>query len=77
MSRNNYLAEAFKSMRSDDILNEEAFTLDSKGADELKHFLDGDNVDDSVQSIDPDAKTPEELKDSYIGKVILDRKSVV
>lgn len=72
MSRNNYLAEAFKSMRSDDILNEEAFTLDSKGADELKHFLDGDNVDDSVQSIDPDAKTPEELKDSYIGKVILD-----
>ena len=72
MSRNNYLAEAFKSMRSDDILNEEAFTLDSKGADELKQFLDGDEMDDSIQVIDTDAETPEELEDSYIGKVILD-----
>ena len=72
MSRNNYLAEAFKSMRSDDILNEEAFTLDSKGADELKQFLDGDAIDDTISVIDPDAETPEELEDSYIGKVILD-----
>ena len=72
MSRNNYLTEAFKSLRSDDILNEEAFTLDSKGADELKQFLDGDNVDDNIQVIDPEAETPEELEDSYIGKVILD-----
>lgn len=72
MSRNNYLAEAFKSMRSDDILNEEAFTLDSKGADELKQFLDGDDIDDTISVIDPDAETPEELEDSYIGKVILD-----
>ena len=72
MSGNNYLREAFKSMKTDDVLNEEAFTLDSKGADELKQFLDGDDMDDSIQVIDTDAKTPEELEDSYIGKVILD-----
>ena len=71
MSRN-YLTEAFKSLRVDDILNEEAFTLDSKGADALQQFLDGDAIDDTVSVIDTDAKTPEELEDSYIGKVILD-----
>ena len=72
MSRNNYLAEAFKSMNSNDILNEEAFTIDSKGADELKQFLDGEKVNDKVTLIDPDAKSIEELKSSYRGNLVLD-----
>lgn len=64
----NYLTEAFKKL---DILDEDVFDIDSKGIAELKDFDDGDEVE-TVQIIDTDAETKDELKDSYIGKVILD-----
>lgn len=65
----NYLQEAFKKL---DILEEETFTTDKKGLGELRDFLDNDEVSDDVTIIDSEAETEEEIKDSYVGKVILD-----
>lgn len=67
--RENYLTEAFKDM---DSLNEDVFSLDNLGADALKDFLDGDKTSDFIGVIDIEAETEEDLKDSYLGKVILD-----
>ena len=64
----NYLTDAFKAM---DMLNEEAFDPTPEGAEELSDFLSGD-IDDTVDIIDPNAETEEELEDSYVGKIILD-----
>lgn len=62
--------EAFKAL---DALNEDVFEInDTDGVDRLKAFMDGDEADDTIDIIDPDAETEEELKDDYIGKVILD-----
>lgn len=65
----NFLKEAFKSL---DILNEDAFSLDKVGIEDLKSFLDGDSLNTSVDIIDPEAETEEDVKDSYIGNVVLD-----
>lgn len=65
----NYLQEAFKKL---DILEEEAFTTDEKGFGELKDFINDDDVSDDVVVIDGEAKVEDEIKDSYIGKKILD-----
>ena len=67
--RENFLAEAFKDM---DALNEDVFTLDDKGAEALQDFLDGDKGVDFISVIDTEAKTEEDIQDSYLGKVILD-----
>ena len=67
--RENYLTEAFKDM---DALNEDVFSLDDKGAEALKDFLDGDKNVDFIGVIDVEAETEDDLKDSYLGKVILD-----
>lgn len=64
----NYLTDAFKAM---DMLNEEAFDPTPEGAEELSDFLSGD-IDDTIDIIDPNAETEEELEDSYVGKIILD-----
>lgn len=62
--------EAFKEL---DALNEDVFEInDTDGVDRLKAFMDGDAADDTIDIIDPDAETEEELKDDYVGKVILD-----
>lgn len=64
------LFEAFEAL---DALNEETFTISDDGVEKLGTFMsDNDNVDDIVDVIDPEAETEEELKDSYVGKVILD-----
>lgn len=62
--------EAFKAL---DALNEDVFEInDTDGVDRLKAFMDGDEADATINIIDPDAENEEELKDDYIGKVILD-----
>lgn len=63
-----FLKEAFKNL---DILNEDTFSLDKVGIQDLKDFMNGDIVDDAQVIIDPEAETEEDLKDSYIGDVIL------
>ena len=72
-----YLAEAFKAL--DDVedvmpcLHEEMFTVDSDGLSELADFeVESEKAEDKKRVIDPDAKNEEELKSSYVGKVIID-----
>lgn len=64
----NYLTEAFKEL---ECLNEDVFSFDDEGAEKLKLFMDGDTTDEFVDVIDPEAENEEDLKDSYVGKVIL------
>lgn len=65
-----YLQEAFKAL--DDVLNEEDFNLSSIDSfKDAKDFVEDDKID-FTDVIDPEAETEEELKDSYIGNVILD-----
>lgn len=67
---NVYLQEAFKAL---DILNEEDFNLTSvDGMKDAKEFIDNDEESDFIDIIDPEATTEEEIKDSYVGDVILD-----
>ena len=65
------LNEAFKSL---DSLNEDSFVIDTDdGIDELKSFIDTqDNEVDLENIIDPLAETEEDVKDSYLGKAILE-----
>jgi len=70
MMKNVYLQEAFKAL---DILNEEDFNLSSvDGLKDAKEFIDTDEKSDFIDIIDPEAETEEEIKDSYVGDVILD-----
>ena len=70
MDKNVYLQEAFKAL---DILNEEDFNLSSMDdLKDAKEFIDTEEESDFVDIIDPEAETEEELKDSYVGDVILD-----
>lgn len=65
-----YLQEAFKAL---DILNEEDFNLSStEDMKDLKDFIETDDEISFEEVIDPEAETEEELKDSYLGNVILD-----
>ena len=61
------LSEAFKQL---DCLNEDVFEVSDKGIEELKDFRDSDNSDDTIEVIDPEAENKEEIKDSYVGKII-------
>lgn len=65
----NYLNEAFKRL---EILDENTFSTDTKGLDELRNFFDSEEVSDDVIVVDPEAETDEDIKDSYVGKIILD-----
>lgn len=60
---------AFKALN---LLEEEDFELSAVETDELKDFLDNDEEEDTVDIIDPNAETEEEVKDSYIGNVVLE-----
>ena len=61
------LSEAFKQL---DCLNEDVFEVSDKGIEELKDFRNSDNSDDTIEVIDPEAENKEEIKDSYVGKII-------
>lgn len=63
-----YLGKAFKAF---DELNEELFDVTDDGIQALDKFYDGDNTD-AIAIIDADAEEEEDLKDSYVGKVILE-----
>ena len=64
-----YLSEAFKRL---DALNEDTFAINDNGLEDLVKFRDDDELDNSIDVIDPEATNDEELQDSYVGKVILD-----
>lgn len=64
----NYLKEAFKAMNR---INEDAFPLDANGAEKLKRFIDGDDVEEIETVIDPDVKDEDDLAESYVGRIIL------
>ena len=49
----------------------ETFSFDNDGAAKLSNFMDDDLLTDVEVVIDPEAETEEDLKDSYIGNVIL------
>lgn len=61
------ISNAFKEL---DLLTEDTFKADDAGIDKLRDFMDGDQVDE-IAIIDPEAETFDDVKESYIGKVIL------
>lgn len=65
-----YINEAFRSLES---LNEDVFSTDPDGINELSDFMNAD-IDDEEQIsiIDMDAETEDDLQDSYVGKIICD-----
>ena len=68
----NYITEAFKAMN---LLESEDITLNSDGAEELEGFLSEAGVDPDEEMIDVydlETEAQDELKDSYIGKVVLE-----
>lgn len=66
---NAYITEAFKRLS---MLDEDVFDVTDDGIQELKDFEDDSETDETVDIIDPEAESEDELADSYIGKVILD-----
>lgn len=65
-----YLNEAFKRLAA---LDEDAFDITTEdGVENLDDFIDKDSFIDKIEIIDPDAQDEDEIKDSYVGKVILD-----
>lgn len=68
----NYITEAFKAMN---LLESEDITLNADGAEELEGFMSEAGVDpdeEIVDVFDLEAEAQDELKDSYVGKVILE-----
>lgn len=66
---NAYITEAFKRLS---MLDEDVFDVTDDGIQELKDFENDSEADETVDIIDPEAESEDELADSYIGKVILD-----
>lgn len=65
-----FLTEAFKELK---MLNEEDYNLNNKDEIEDMHDTVFNQLDDkSIDVIDPNAQSIDDLEDSYIGKVILD-----
>ena len=65
-----FLTEAFKQLQ---ILDEEDYQLNNdEDIVDMKNTLFNDLDDDSIDVIDPEAHSEDELSDSYVGKVILD-----
>lgn len=70
MANEKYLEEAFKAL---DILEEDVFNVSGNDIEEVKSFIDsGEDLENTVEVIDPLATDEEEVQDSYIGKAILD-----
>lgn len=68
----NYITEAFKQMA---LLESEDISLNADGIDKLVGFMDEAGVDpdeEMVDVFDLEAEAQEDLKDSYLGKVILE-----
>ena len=67
---NAYITEAFKQFN----LLEDTFPVNAEGVEDMQNFLDvaGEDVDDEQVIYDLEAEAEEDLKQSYVGKVILD-----
>ena len=63
-----YINEAFKRLS---ILDEEMFDTSIDGIKELDSFMNQDIEDETINVIDPEATTEEDLSTSYVGKVIV------
>ena len=66
---NQYLSEAFKSL---DSLNEDVFSINEDGLQDLVKFEEEDEDTNIIDIIDTEAETYDDLEDSYEGKIILD-----
>lgn len=63
------ISDAFREL---ELLNEDAFSLDDNGLNDLKDFIEDDESSvEVINVIDPEAENEDELKDSYEGDVIL------
>ena len=63
-----YLNEAFKALN---LLQEQEFDLNTDGVRKLDSFMDQDDTVDVTRVIDPEADTEEDLKKSYVGRIII------
>lgn len=64
------LTEAFQKM---DLLEAEEFDVSSTtDAADLRNFLDNDEIDDSIDIVDVQADTEDDIEESYIGKVVME-----
>lgn len=61
-----------EAMQQLNALTEETFSTNSDGLRELRSFRDDDDLEGTISIIDPEAKTEDDLQDSYVGKVIID-----
>jgi len=71
MKEKNYLTEAFQALK-DLELNEDVFEITDAGIEQASDFAKANEIEEFEDIIDPLAQTEEELKDSYLGKAILD-----
>lgn len=63
------ISDAFREL---ELLNEDTFSLDDTGLNDLKDFIEDDESSvEVINVIDPEAENEDELKDSYEGDVIL------
>lgn len=64
-----YLAEAFQSLSS---LTEDVIDINDEDMESKVSDIINDEADDSIDVIDVDADSDEDLEDSYIGKIIIE-----
>lgn len=64
--------QLFEAFQACNALNEDTFSISDNGIENLSQFMNDDDVVDTIDVIDPEAETEEELQDSYVGKVIID-----
>lgn len=76
MSRNAYITEAFKQFNAlveeDELITSEEMPIYDVGSEKMHDFLDVVGDDSDLSIIDLEAEAEEDLKQSYVGKVILD-----
>ena len=76
MSRNAYITEAFKQfdalVEEDELITNEEMPIYDVGSERMHDFLDTVGDDSDLAIIDLEAEAEEDLKQSYVGKVILD-----
>lgn len=63
-----YINEAFKRLT---ILDEELFDTSFDGINNLSTYIDSGDTEETVRVIDDEAASDDDLKDSYVGKVIV------
>ena len=62
------ILEAFQALKT---LDEDVFSVSDDGIKKMSQFM-SDDLEDEIEVADLDAETEDDIKDSYVGKVILD-----